>query len=208
MSDCVFIVRPRTSRQALPLLFALRVLLACEAGGHLLQRGSAARFICTSDLRSLRLPTQLHHAYPGEYRTYREALWKRDLKHAEKIEFEIRAKLPGRGGAMAISVRVQRLHPDGKLPQYAHAGHAGDLCADLYCVEEKRLQPKEIVKVHTGIAIELPEGYGALVEQRSGLALKGIIPVGGVIDPGYRGEILVILADLRDIEVGVIRAIA
>ena len=102
---------------------------------------------------------------------------------------------------MRVTVRVQRLHIDAKLPTYAHSGPGGDLCADLYCVEAKQLHPREVAQFHTGIAVQLPEGYGALVEQRSGLALRGIIPVAGVIDAGYRGEILVLLANVGDAEV-------
>ena len=50
--------------------------------------------------------------------------------------------------------------------------------------------------ISTGIALELPPDYGALVEDRSGLALKGVCTLGGVIDCGYRGEIKVVLVNL------------
>ena len=82
------------------------------------------------------------------------------------------------------------------LPTYAHSGAAGDVAADLYSIEEKELFPGTIDQVRTGIAIELPRGYGALVEDRSGLATRGITTLGGVVDNGYRGEIRVIIAHL------------
>jgi dUTP pyrophosphatase len=50
--------------------------------------------------------------------------------------------------------------------------------------------------VPTGIALEFPSEYGALVEDRSGLAVRGITTLAGVIDPGYRGEIKVVLTNL------------
>ncbi len=88
------------------------------------------------------------------------------------------------------------MHPDAQLPRYAHAGSFGDLAADLHAVSACRLEPGETVAVPTGLALGLPEGFGALVEDRSGLALKGITTLAGVIDPGYRGEIKVVLANL------------
>jgi dUTP pyrophosphatase len=53
------------------------------------------------------------------------------------------------------------------------------------------------VAIPTGIALELPSTHGALVEDRSGLALKGLTTLAGVIDPGYRGEIKIVLTNLN-----------
>jgi dUTP pyrophosphatase len=50
--------------------------------------------------------------------------------------------------------------------------------------------------VRTGLALELPPSHGALVEDRSGLALRGVTTLAGVIDPGYRGELKVIITNL------------
>jgi dUTP pyrophosphatase len=72
----------------------------------------------------------------------------------------------------------------------------GDLCADLAAVAEQVLHPGEIARVRIGIAVEFPPGYGALIENRSGWATMGVCALGGVIDPGYRGEIQVILANI------------
>ena len=91
---------------------------------------------------------------------------------------------------------VRLLHPEAKIPQYSHSGNWGDLAADLYAVEAHRLEPGETVAVSTGVAIGFPSDYGALVEDRSGLALRGITTLAGVIDPGYRGEIRVVLTNL------------
>ncbi len=50
--------------------------------------------------------------------------------------------------------------------------------------------------VRTGLAMELPSTHGALVEDRSGLAVRGITTLAGVIDPGYRGELKIVLTNL------------
>lgn len=95
-----------------------------------------------------------------------------------------------------LVVKVRKLIPGAKLPRYAHPGRTGDLAADLYASSEVIISPGTIASVSTGIAIELPEGYGALVEDRSGLATQGVTTLAGVVDTGYRGEIRVVLANL------------
>jgi dUTP pyrophosphatase len=97
---------------------------------------------------------------------------------------------------MEVKVKVRRLHPDAKLPKYAHLGYGGDLGADLCAISDEALLPGDVKGIRTGIAIEIAEGFGALVEDRSGLALKGISTLAGVIDPGYRGEIVVVLTNI------------
>jgi dUTP pyrophosphatase len=70
---------------------------------------------------------------------------------------------------------------------------------DLHSVEEVTLGPGETRLVATGLAIELPSGYEAQIRPRSGLALKHSITLPNspaTIDPGYRGEIRVILQNL------------
>lgn len=96
-------------------------------------------------------------------------------------------------------IRVKRLHPDAKVPNYAHSGPWGDLAADLYAVSPAHLEPGQTVLIPTGIALGLPAGYGALVEDRSGLAVRGLTTLAGVIDPGYRGEIKVVLTNLSEL---------
>ncbi|SNT32498.1 deoxyuridine 5'-triphosphate nucleotidohydrolase [Granulicella rosea] len=94
-------------------------------------------------------------------------------------------------------IRIKTLHPAAQLPRYAHTGPWGDLAADLYSVAEVTLEPTGSGIVPTGIALAFPPDYGALVEDRSGLAVKGITTLAGVIDPGYRGEIKVVLTNLN-----------
>ena len=54
--------------------------------------------------------------------------------------------------------------------------------------------------VRTGLAMELPSTHGALVEDRSGLAVRGVTTLAGVIDPGYRGELKVVMTNLSTTE--------
>jgi len=95
-----------------------------------------------------------------------------------------------------MHIRIKRLHPDAILPVYAHTA-AEDAGLDLRSVERIVLIPGQSYAVPTGLAIELPPGYEAQVRPRSGMALKHSITVNfGTIDPGYRGEIRVIMFNL------------
>ncbi len=85
---------------------------------------------------------------------------------------------------------------EAQLPKYAHVGAYGDLAADLYAAEAVTLSAGATQMVRTGLAMELPSTHGALVEDRSGLAVRGITTLAGVIDPGYRGEIKVVVTNL------------
>lgn len=91
------------------------------------------------------------------------------------------------------NLKIQRIHPKAKLPEYAHPGDAG---LDLFSVDDAVIPPGESKLIGTGIVIELPELTEAQIRPRSGLALKHQITVlnsPGTIDHGYRGQIGVIL---------------
>ena len=96
----------------------------------------------------------------------------------------------------SVWIKVLKLRPDAQVPRYAHTGEFGDLAADLYAVEAVLLDAGATIGVATGIALEFPSTHGALVEDRSGLAVRGITTLAGVIDPGYRGEIKVVMTNL------------
>ncbi len=94
-----------------------------------------------------------------------------------------------------IQVKIKKTDVRAVAPTYGSEGAAG---ADLYALLDAPLTiaPGETVMVHTGIAVELPEGYAGLVYPRSGLASKrGLAPANkvGVVDPDYRGEVMVAL---------------
>jgi dUTP pyrophosphatase len=90
-----------------------------------------------------------------------------------------------------MRVPFRRLRPEARIPARAHGGDAGyDLCS----VDEASLAPGGRALIPTGISVAIPEGYAGLVLPRSGLAMRhGVAPVNtpGLIDSGYRGEIMV-----------------
>ncbi len=93
---------------------------------------------------------------------------------------------------------IKKLTPEAFLPEYAHGPHE-DAGMDLRAIETVILSPGVPQAVPTGLAIELPGGFEAQVRPRSGLALKHSITLPNApatIDPGYRGEIKVILLNL------------
>lgn len=89
-----------------------------------------------------------------------------------------------------MKLKIKKLREDAILPSYAHKGDAG---LDLFSCENCVLYPGEIKMVSAGIAIELPEGYVALVWDKSGIAARGIKTMGGVLDCIYRGELKVVM---------------
>ena len=96
-------------------------------------------------------------------------------------------------GPHGVTVPVKLLTPSAKMPVRAYEHDAAyDLCA----AEEARIEPLGRALVGTGIALGLPPGLAALTLPRSGLAARhgiSIVNAPGLIDPGYRGEVRVIL---------------
>ena len=89
---------------------------------------------------------------------------------------------------------IKKLDPEAKLPERAHAHDAG---LDLFTLDGYILERHETKVLRTGIAMAIPEGCVGLIWDKSGLAAKdGLTCLGGVIDAGYRGEIMVTLANL------------
>ncbi|MCK6462393.1 MAG: dUTP diphosphatase [Candidatus Pacebacteria bacterium] len=98
-------------------------------------------------------------------------------------------------------IKFQRISAEAVIPSYAHPGDAG---MDVFSTEEALIKAGERKNVRTGVKMEMPEGYAALVWDKSGLAAKdGIKTMAGVIDSGYRGEIVIVLVNLsqKDFEI-------
>jgi dUTP pyrophosphatase len=98
-------------------------------------------------------------------------------------------------------LRVKLLDPAARAPVVAHPGE--DLGYDLFALEAALLAPRATVKVRTGIAVEARHPttgapLGLLVRDRSSMAAKGVATTAGVIDSGYRGEILILMTNLGD----------
>lgn len=90
------------------------------------------------------------------------------------------------------TIKFKRISANATIPTFS-TSHAA--CADLYAAIDKQISipPFQTVKIPTGLIMQPPEGYMIQILQRSGLASKGIFPLGGVIDNDYLGEIIVIL---------------
>jgi dUTP pyrophosphatase len=100
-------------------------------------------------------------------------------------------------------LRVKLLVAGARLPMVAHPGE--DLGYDVFALEDTRLTPRQTAKLRTGIAVEARDPQsgaplGLLVRDRSSMAAHGLATTGGVIDAGYRGEILIVMTNLGDQE--------
>jgi len=92
-----------------------------------------------------------------------------------------------------MELRVKRIVPQAKLPSYGHPGDAG---MDLYAAVDHVLAPGQVHAVPTGIKMAIPAGFVGLVWDKSGISLKGVHRLAGVVDAGYRGEVQVVLITL------------
>lgn len=91
-----------------------------------------------------------------------------------------------------ITAKFKKLIPTAQIPTKATPYAA---CYDLYSVEKVILLPDRVLKVKTGLSVEVPEGYMLEIRARSGLSSKGILlpNAPGTLDSDYRGEIMVLL---------------
>ena len=100
-----------------------------------------------------------------------------------------------------MKIKIKKLNEKAVVPTYGSAYSAG---ADIYALldETIEIKPHETVFVHTGISVEIPEGYCGLIFARSSMGAKrGLAPANkvGVIDADYRGEIMVTLHNHSEI---------
>ena len=98
-------------------------------------------------------------------------------------------------------LRVKKLDQAARLPVVAHPGE--DLGYDVFALESINVGARATVRIRTGIAVEARnprsgKPLGLLVRDRSSMAAKGLATTGGVIDSGYRGEILIVMTNLGD----------
>ena len=119
-----------------------------------------------------------------------------------------------------MKIKAKRLSDTAKLPTY---GSEKAACCDLYAdlsdhcitlnpdvevrnisgnengpIQRVGIAPHSTIKIPTGWAFQPPEGYMLQILQRSGLASKGLIPIGGIIDNDYNSEIVIILLNTSD----------
>ena len=94
-----------------------------------------------------------------------------------------------------ITIAVSAMRPDAQLHRFAHSPQE-EAGMDLFAAEEARLAPGQWTTVGTGLILEIPPGYEGQVRPRSGLALRHgvtLLNSPGTIDPGYRGELRVLM---------------
>jgi dUTP pyrophosphatase len=97
-----------------------------------------------------------------------------------------------------MQIKIKKLSPKAGTPEYAH-GPDEDAGLDVRSIEGAVLLPNVPLAVATGLAFEIPSGYEVQLRPRSGLALKYAVTLANspaTIDPGYRGELKVILLNL------------
>ncbi len=94
-----------------------------------------------------------------------------------------------------MKIKIKKLNPEAKLPSYALPGDVG---LDLYALETQTIQPGEHARFFNGFALEFPEGFAAIVKDKSSISKAGLHTMGGVFDAGYRGEYNVHLVNLSD----------
>lgn len=94
-----------------------------------------------------------------------------------------------------MKIQVKKLHPEATLPERAHSNDAG---ADLFAIEKVEIMPHSSAKIKTGIAIALPENTAGFIWGKSSIESKGMKIMAGLIDEGYRGEIIVCVFNLTN----------
>lgn len=93
-----------------------------------------------------------------------------------------------------MKIKVKKIREDAILPTHGHPGDAG---IDFYSTEDVYFKAGAQERVPTGVAIEIPEGHVGLIWDKSSISFKhGLKIMGGVIDSGFRGEIVMSLINL------------
>ena len=92
-----------------------------------------------------------------------------------------------------MKLKVKRITEKARLPK---KHNNNDAAFDLYAIEEMNIPSGGTDIVHTGISIEIEEGYFGKIESRSSLAKKGVFCTAGVIDSGYRGEVMIVVNNI------------
>lgn len=87
-----------------------------------------------------------------------------------------------------VVLKIKKLHPDAKIPFYAHPGEDAGMDVTAISKEIK----KEYIEYKTGLALEIPKGYVCLIFPRSSISSKGLMLKNsvGVLDSGFRGELI------------------
>ncbi|MBP6060923.1 MAG: dUTP diphosphatase, partial [Candidatus Pacebacteria bacterium] len=98
-----------------------------------------------------------------------------------------------------MQLKVKKLNSEAKLPTHGHPGDAG---MDFFTIDDVVFPPGQRTRVHTGLSVEIPEGFVGLMWDKSSVSFNmGLKVLSGVIDAGYRGELIMCLLNTSDKEV-------
>lgn len=95
-----------------------------------------------------------------------------------------------------MELKIKKLRNDARVPTRAHHDDAG---IDLYACGEHVVAPQMTAMIPLGVAFEIEKGYVGLMWDKSSLGSKSLKTLGGVIDAGYRGEVLVMVHNLGSV---------
>lgn len=97
-----------------------------------------------------------------------------------------------------MQLKIKKLNEDAKLPVKGHPGDAG---IDFFAIDDVVFAPGTQERVHTGISLEIPDGYVGLIWDKSSISFnQGLKVMGGVIDCGFRGELVMSMYNTTDKE--------
>jgi dUTP pyrophosphatase len=95
-------------------------------------------------------------------------------------------------------LEILKMHKNAVIPRYSLDSDVG---LDLVAVKNICLSPMEQKTIKTGIAIKIPDGHVGLIRDRAGIVTKmNVHTVAGTFDPGYRGEVSVVMVNFSDYE--------
>jgi dUTP pyrophosphatase len=92
-----------------------------------------------------------------------------------------------------MNLELKKFHKDDVVPKFALAT---DAAMDLFTYEYVVLEPGVVTKIHSGIGIDIDEGYSYILKDKSSTASRGLLTLGGVFDAGYQGEIIAMMINL------------
>lgn len=94
-----------------------------------------------------------------------------------------------------MKIKIKKLKENAKLPKYHHPGDVG---MDMYAMETVVVPPGGHVRLYHGFALEFPDGYAAVIMDKSSISKAGLTKMGGIFDAGFRGEYNTHLVNLSD----------
>lgn len=107
-----------------------------------------------------------------------------------------------------MKINIKKLNKDAVTPKFAHTTDSG---FDLFTSEELTLQPNKKGVAKTGLILEIPQGFGIQIKNKSGITLKGCPTVSGenaditvfegTVDMAYRGELMIMIKNEEDREI-------